>query len=309
MSFGICDIITCEVIKDGLLHLSRNPKHIEHILGVFSCNDLVLKNVGREYLAQCIQYIMDNRVEVAPYYAIDVKRRPSISVISSGSEDTQFLGDYGFEQNMNMNMPAVVYAQWDATAISKDEMTVTADYKLDTKLWIGMFISNGQHTVRLTGILKKSGEPTTLFLDQELPDNTRLTAWTAKSSEKGRGATVSASMDAVTVQCKLTTNGDFSIHRLMSIVTRYCLKRGRLLFDQYGMQVASFSYTPPMLTEQDEHEFESVYTINAKFTDTWIEKEYDLADSAANVVVSLIVHSEKPSNEDVPLPVDLILDS
>ena len=299
MAFGICDLITAEVIKDGLLHLSRNPKHIEHILGVFCANDLVLRNVGGDYLAQCIEFIMNNRVEVGPYYAIDVKRRPSVAIICSGVEETQFLGDYGSEEDLKINMPAVVYAQWDATSISKDTMVVTADYKLEKKLWPGMFISNGQHTVKLTGILKKDGTPTTLFLEPDLPDNTRLTAWTAQSSEKGKGAVVSASMDSVTVQCKLTTNGDFSIHRLLSIVIRYCLKRGRLIFDKYGMQVPTFSYTPPMLTEQDEHEFESVYTITARFTDTWIEREFDLQDGAANIVVDLCATPTNPQNDIV----------
>lgn len=301
MAFGICDLITAEVIKDGLQHLSRNPKHIEHILGVFCSNDLVLRNVGGDYLAQCVEYIMNNRVEVGPYYAIDVKRRPSVSIICSGSEEAQFLGDYGYETDLRVNMPAVVYAQWDATSINKDTMVVTADYKLEQRLWPGMFISNGQHTVKLTGILKKDGTPTTLFVEPELPDGVRLTGWTAKSSEKGRGAVVSASMDDVTVQCKLTTNGDFSIHRLLSIVIRYCLKRGRLIFDKYGMQTPTFSYTPPMLTDQDEHEFESVYTINAKFTDTWIEKEFDLQDSAANIVVNLCVVPVDPANSTVEI--------
>ena len=299
MAFGIADLITAEVIKDGLLHLSRNPKHIEHILGVFCSNDLVVKNVGREYLAQCVEYIMSNRIEVGPYYAIDVKRRPSIGIISSGHEDMQFLGDYGYEQNMRQDLPAVKYANWDASSISKDEMVVTADYKLEEKLWVGMFISNGTETAKLTGIYKKEGQPTKLLLDRELPEHTRITYWSAMSSPKGVGAVVSASADSVTVQCKLTTNGDFSLHRLLSIVVRYCLKRGRLLFDQYGMQKATFAYTPPMLTENDEHEFESVYTITAMFTDTWIEREYDLADAAANIVINLCAVPVDPNNEIV----------
>jgi hypothetical protein len=163
-----------------------------------------------------------------------------------------------------------------------------------------MYIKNGDYATRLQGIKPGvNGADDTLYLKDTIPTTVLLKGWQAQSSERYRGITLNASMDDVTVQCKLTTNGDYSLHRLFSVVLRYCLKRGRLIFDSYGMQVASFSYTPPMLSDQDEMEYESVCTINCKVTDTWIEKDWITPDDAGKITIELFAHSNQPDTEDV----------
>jgi hypothetical protein len=297
--FGLADLVTCAVLKDGLQFLADHPAHLEFILGSFVNIPELKSLVGAEHIKECIEFITTNRMHVAPFYQIDIKKRPALSVVSSGSENVQFIGDYGSVQESRIVLPPRTYQSWDAKEISKCTMKVAKNLELEKKLWVGLVISNGTHSAILKGILVRDGEDTTLYLDREWDENPRLTGWSAQSDNTAKGYVVHSSMDDVRVQVKLTTNGDYTVHRLMSIVTRYCLKRGRLMFDRMGMQVATFNYTPPMLTDNTEFEFESVFTIDAKMMDSWIYEEFFLNDRTANVLLSTTVQSEE--SQDVVL--------
>jgi hypothetical protein len=110
-----------------------------------------------------------------------------------------------------------------------------------------------------------------------------------------------ASTDMVTVQMNLCTTGDPSIHRLLSIVLRYCLKSGRMDFENMGFQVPIISYTTLLPSEQTELEWESTYTIEGKFTDSWIDREYLLNDDTDNIDLHVIAVPVNPNNEVVPI--------
>lgn len=299
---GMADLITVEVIKEGLQHLKQNPYHLEFILGAF-CQEPLRSSVGVEHIKQCIDFVTNNRIQVAPYYEIDMKHRPSIAVVSQGRETQQFIGDYGdtFIPNIpEYQLPPRIYVNFNPTSFTSDNqgMIVSRDLHLEEKLWPGIFLTNGTVTTKMRGMLVREGHPTTIYLEDELPEGTSLPGWKAVSSPRGKGVVCSASTDAVTVQIMLTTTGSPSIHRLLSVVLRYCLKSGRMRFDTYGMQVPTFSYTPPIVSEQAEIETESTYTIESKFTDLWIDKEFDLNDAGANVVVNTTLAVEQ--EEDVP---------
>jgi len=301
--FGLADLITVEVIKQGLEHLKRNPYHLEFILGSF-CQEPLRSSVGVEHIKQCIDFVTNNRISVAPYYEIDIKRRPSIAVVSQGREEQQYIGDYGDTRSADLaeyNLPPRVYVNFNPTAFTADNqgMIVSRDLRLDEKLWPGIFLTNGTVTTKMRGILVRDGYPTTIYLEDKLPEGTSLPGWRAVSSPRGKGIVCSASTDTVTVQMTLTTTGELSIHRLLSVVLRYCLKRGRMTFESYGMQVPTYSYTTPIVSDQAELEMESTYTIESKYTDLWIDKEFDLQDQAANVSVGTIAQSE--TKADVPL--------
>jgi hypothetical protein len=108
---GMADLITVAVIKNKLEFLSKNPTHLEFILGAFAC-DPIRSYVGKEHLKQCIDFVTQNRIQVAPYYELDMKRRPSIGVVSSGREESMFLGDYGSEGHLNhFSLPPRIYAE------------------------------------------------------------------------------------------------------------------------------------------------------------------------------------------------------
>ena len=306
--FGLADMLTVEVIKDGLAHLKRNPYHLEFILGSF-CGPPLGPVVGPEHIKQCIEFITENRIQVAPYYEIDMKRRPSIAVVAQGREEQQFIGDFGDQGSANIaeyNLPPRIYVEFDPLSFTDDMqgMIVTRDLRLDEKLWPGIFLTNGTVTAKMRGMLVRDGYPTTIYLEDKLPEGTSLPGWKAVSSPRGKGVVCSASTDLVTVQMTLTTTGELSVHRLMSVVLRYCLKRGRMTFEKYGMQVPTFSYTPPIVSEQTELEMESTYTIESKFTDLWIDHEFDLNDAGANVLVSATAIPETPSEEEQDVNLD-----
>lgn len=297
--FGFADLVTCAVLKSGLQYLSEHPRHLEFILSSFVCVPELRDLVGIEHVKDCIEFVTNNRVHVAPYYQIDIKKRPSLAVVSSGSEAMQFLGDYGRVQQSEMTLPPAVYVEWDAKAISKDTIKVAKALELEKKLWTGLVITNGTASAILRGILVRDGEDTVLCLDRDLPEHSRLTGWKAMSDDTTKGYIVHSSMDDVRVQIKLTTTGDYSLHRLLSVVTRYCLKHGRVMFDQMGMQVATFSYTPPIMTENTEFEYESLFTIEAKMTDSWVHEEFFFNDRTADTLISLT--AEKTGGKDVKL--------
>ena len=289
---GMADLLAVAVINDGLQHLSRNPFHLEFILGAFTREPLQ-SIVGVEHIKQCIDFVTKNRIHVAPFYQLDIKRRPAIGVISSGREEQQYIGDYGTTANPNnqdMILPPRIYSRFDAVGVTSDLTGLLAAnaFKLSEKMWPGQIVTNDQFTSRVTGILPGSStSPDTIFVADALPADVRLSGWRTQSQRLEKGIICNASTDLVTIQLKLTTTGDMGVHRLLAIVLRYCLKRGRLLFDQYGLQVATFSFTPMAATDETEAEFESTATIEAKYTDLWIEREFDLSDSTKKLVMDL----------------------
>jgi hypothetical protein len=292
--FAISDLTTVVVIKDALVHLSQNPEHLEFVLGVYRRCPALADLVGPEHLKQCIDYVTGNRIVVAPYYELDQKMRPSISVVAGGNEEQQFIGEHGSFQESCLVLSPYVYAQFDAKGrVDNDAslLQVPSSYGLTDTIWKGIYVTNGNFKAKLEG-MKVDGSTTTLYLDEDIPTDVSLKGWQAESSDRRKGYRVLASMDEVTVQCKLTTVGDYSIHRLLSIVLRYCLKSRRMLFDSYGLQVATFSYTPPIMTDPDENEFETIHTVNAKITEQWIEEEVPLLDDAAKLEVEVNAQRE-----------------
>ncbi len=56
-----------------------------------------------------------------------------------------------------------------------------------------------------------------------------------------------------------------------------------------------------VVTNQDEMEFESVYTIEGLFTDHWIMSEGQSPDSAANINIDMVATNDDPGKGDVKL--------
>jgi hypothetical protein len=297
--FSIADLVVVAGLKDALDFLSKNPSHIEFLLGQF-CQEPILKIVGQEYVKKCIDAIQEQRIEVAPYYQMDLKKRPSIAVVASYTEDIQFMGDYGSENPQALTLPAKKYVSFDAIDIDGCKIVVSSALNLDKILWHGLILSNGKEKAKLTGILKKDNS-TEIFIDKELPKNTKLSGWGAYSGIYQKGYLINSSVDTVNVQCNFQSVGDYSVHRLMATIIRACLKKQRLWFDSYGLQVSTFSQTPPILSEEAETEFQTIFTINGKVTDSWIAKEYELPDEAAKIVLEIVADSGDDDKDEVVL--------
>jgi hypothetical protein len=278
MSFGVADLITVAILRERLIFLSKHPDYIEFMLLPFIVNKGLEELVGRQYIAQAVEFIMNNRIMVAPYYELEPKIRPAIAVVASGNEEQQFLGDEGFSCPTAIVQPRV-YATFDALSISEDGMVISVPlaYDLQSKLWPGLYVKNGSIVRMIRGLAVKETQ-VDIYVTESISAGTPIKGWVAQSAETVKGYHINESVDRVRIQCKLQTTGDYSVHRLLSIVVRYCLKSSRLLFDSMGVQVATFSYTPPMPSEMTEMEFETVYTIEGLLKESWVIAEFQTPD-------------------------------
>jgi len=296
---NIVDLVIVQVLKESFAFLSANPAHVEFILCGFQEIAPVRKLVGPEYVKQAIEFISNNRIYITPYYEYDVKRSPSISVVSSGSEDQQFIGDYGYNTQGPIYCKPRVYTSWDASAIdtTANTMSVSPDYSLETKLWRNVIITDGTQMLRLDGVLAREGQDTLLYFKPTTPIvDSRLKGWQSQSDQPQTGYEISSSIDAVTIQCKLTTVGDASLHRLLQLCTRYAFKSRRLLLDSYGIQCSTLNYRPIMLEDGEEPMYSSVVSVTAKAPESWISAEYPYPDSAARVDVQVQIVPEFTNN-------------
>jgi len=293
---GMADLVTTFVINDGLEQLAAHPDQCLFLLGAF-CGEPLNKLVNKDHINQAVELITSKKIIVAPYYELDMKYRPSVGIVASGVEDTQFLGDVGFIQQSLVLNP-VTYATFDIKAVNLDTVNVSAGLNLDQLLVLGCVISIGSFTAKLKGINVVAGQDTVLFLDTTIPPGTPFLNWKASSVPSSKAYEVLSSMDKVTIQVNLLTTGQSSVHRLIALIIRYCLKRGRQYFDQFGLQVPTFSYTPVICTDDSELEFQSTFTIETKVMDSWVFKEIDPTQI---VGITTTLHSTNPADEDVIL--------
>jgi hypothetical protein len=302
--FGMAELVTVYVIKNGLENLAANPDQCRFILGGFSEQPL-RSLVSMDHINQAVEFVTKNRIQVAPYYEMDIKQRPSVAIVSSGAETQQYLGDYGRTEISSSQavMTPVVYAEFDAKLLDGDTLIVSPELKIEKKIWPGVIVANGKFTARVQGILVRDGDDTRLQLDTAIPAGTQYKGWKAQSLPREKGVEILSSMDKVTLQANLMTTGSASVHRLLALVIRYCLKRGRQLFEIYGLQVPTVSYSPLMLTDDGELEYQSVFTIETMVSDSWIHREFDLNDNTKNIVVHPFIAEpvNKEENDDVTL--------
>ena len=278
--FGISDLITVAILDDAFQFASKNPHHIEFVLSQFTQNKALKELVGQNHIKDCIDFIVNNRVNIVPYYSADLEQLPSIGVVSQGHEGQQFLGDHGREQLVDINRP-VTYADFNAKSINGSTMIVPSEYKLHETLWPGLIVENKDSSIKSAKLesIFTEGTQTVLELSEDFEKGTSLKNWIARSVGSFKGYKIASSIDDVDIHVILTTEGDIVLHRLLSIVLRWAFKRSRLNFDKYGLQVATFNWGAPNLIENAEHIFESRCTISAKFTDSWIEQEFNTLDS------------------------------
>ena len=283
MSFPISEIITSAVIEARLQHLAENPSHINWMLSPFVVHRSIARLVDPKYVAQCIQYIQNNRPMVRPVYETDMNKLPSIVVSSFQGEATQFLGDYGGDVCTEEHAP-VPMLTFDIIGTDKNTVIAPLNQGVEDIVWPGLYFkSNGYSDV--IERLEKRADSVVLHLKNDLPSGVRMRGCNIMTSRDETWYRINSSIDAVKVNVTLTTAGDHAIHRLMAVVLRYCLKSGRLLFDSYGMQVATFSQQPAMLADDTQLIWQTAFMIDAKVTDHWIVDEGGLVTAPMTVEV------------------------
>lgn len=296
--FATVDYLITAGIQKRLDFLKHNPHHLAFIFSKFVCDKDIMDIVGPNYLKDAVEFITNNKLHVAPAYNLDENKLPSVAIISSGSESQQFLGDYGAGR-VEKSAPPVIYDWFDANEIKGSDLIVSENYNFDKKLWRNIHIGNGTFITTLESVYNSNGK-TVLALKDPIPEETSLKQWATMSDDKYRAYRYSASIDDITASITLTTSGSYSIHYLFSIVLRYCLKANRMYFDNHGFQVSTSKYSIPVINDQVENIFQSNYTLEGKFTEYWIDHEFDLPDSGP-VNVCLFAESTNPKDAIVSL--------
>lgn len=284
MSFGFGDLITIMVLEDGLKHLASHPDHLQFILKPLGCGDMK-DFVGANHIIDCINFVTKNRIYLAPYYQEDLGKLPSIVTVARQGETQQFIGDYGSSFVSQAVLPPVVYKEFTISGFEdgRQSLLVPAATKIEDYVWPNIWISNGTFLAQVDHILVREGEDTKVALKKAVPEMTAFTGWKAQSGDRSRAYEVHSSMDEIEINAKLTTTGDYTVHRLLSIVTRYCLKRGRPIFNAYGLQVATFNQSMPIKEEEQPPVFSTVFTIRGKYTESWIAAECQVTDGKLDI--------------------------
>lgn len=299
--FGIADLVTSYVIEQGFRHLVANPSQLHCILGLFEAHGLDTL-VGPRYVKDCMDLILNNKIAVGPHYNMDLRQKPSISVIASYAEDQIFIGGGHDLQQIGEIQPRVVQ-RFDAHQIKTDSVMVSKGYNLTTKFWHGLVAVNGADEFKIIGIIR-APEGTDydellfdrMFSEEELARITPAT-WVMATGTRSITAEMHASIDKITVQMRLVTTGDYEVHRLMATVTRWALKWGRstLLFQRYGIMEPIFSQTPPVGTDDQEPEMETVFTLNGQMTDSWLART---TVSPERIDICLVADRDNPGHAD-----------
>jgi hypothetical protein len=230
--------------------------------------------VDAKYVAQCVDYIRnnENRPLVRPVFETDMNKLPSIVVASYQGESQNFLGDYGMEHLAQSKIDPVVITTFDAIRIEEGVVTTTDNQNVYETVWPGLYFRSGDVFSKINRIAQEEGV-VRLYLDSSAPVGTTLKGCQITTSCDQKWYSLNSSVDTVKVSITLTTHGDHAIHRLMTVLLRYCLKSGRMLFEQHGMQVATFSQQPAVVADESQLIWQTQFTADAKITDHWIESE------------------------------------
>lgn len=296
--FSIADIVTTTLLREAFDHIAKNPHELEFILCAYSRKD-IRDIVGDRYIKQCVEMVSNNRFNITPYYEANLENFPSLVVVSQGSEGETFIGDKGRDIHVSKNEP-IKYASFKASEVSEKSIIVP-NSKEELNFFRGLILDNesdefGPYSIE--SVIQEANS-TVICIDGELPSGAPLTGWFTRTDGTNKRYSLSSSIDNVTVQIKLTTNGDYAVHRLFSIVTRWALKYSRFRFERYGLQVPKFSYGPPMGIDDSQLIYETVFTFQSQAPDHWIEYQYDTIDKTSALSAETIAVSDSEQNEDV----------
>lgn len=281
MSFIMAELVTTAVIENRLLYLSQHPDHINWMLAPFVTNKEVGRLVDARYVAECIKYITTVRPMVRPLYETDMAKLPSIIVASHQGEAQQFLGDYGGSVCAGDVSPTILLT-FNAIGATSNTLITTDNQNVEETVWPGLYLRSGDFVSRINSVYKLNGD-VIVQLDKDLPSGVSLRNCEVITSANQKIYEFGSSIDNVVVNITLSTSGDHAIHRLMSTVLRYCLKSGRMLFDSYGMQVATFSQQQVIVADETQLVWQTNFVAEAKITDHWITDESNLIGAPMTV--------------------------
>jgi len=270
--FSVADLIVMNAIEAGLENLRNNPHHLEFILGKYDDTPYMRKLHGSAYIRQCKELILKNKIFVKPYYVLDLAKLPSVAVIAQYTEDVLVLGDYGMQQEMAVIPPIVLGkalgVAWETTGYG---LIVNAEEVVDW-IYAGAYLRQGTFTSRIDRIVPSTNGTVIIFCVDLLP-RLKLIDWQVVTTESSRTATIHSSGNVANVSIDLKTSGDIETHKLIALVIRYCLRFGRYLMDENGLQITTTNQNFPSVYDEEQSIFQTVFTLQGKIWDNWIQSE------------------------------------
>jgi hypothetical protein len=277
--FALADLIVLNAIEAGLENLRQNPHHLDFILGKYEDTPYMRQRHGQSYVRQCREFITKNKITVKPYYVLDSAKLPSISVVAQYQEEIQVLGDYG-SVGQPTTLPPVVLGEVSGVAWSDEPNELIIGNANEVVEWIysGAYLEQGDFISRIDLVIPDLENDRARIVCADSIPKVSLAGWAVTTSPSHRIAILNASGNMATVSIDLKSSGDIETHKLLALVVRYCLKKGRLLMDSEGLQVSTSSQNFPMAYDEEQGIFQTVFTLTGKIWDCWIQDESDTGE-------------------------------
>lgn len=292
--FVLPDLYTLYILEDYFTKLKNNPEILNYALTGYTRFTKMIEKTGQNYVKDSIEYIYDNKIRFIPGYEIDSESIPCISTLSYSGEEGQFIGDTGLQDldynhltPQNQKIQPTIYNKFKALSYNNSDLIVPIEYDLISKLWRNVFIVNRSFSSQVTG-MRNDGNTTILSLNKEIPTILDKNSWQSQSGPQSFIASLGASQDRVTVLIKLITSGDYSVHRLLSVILRLALKSSRMSFENAGLQIPSYSFQMPQPFNSGVKGFESTVIMNTLITDHWLSNFSASTDPGLGVTTSVL---------------------
>lgn len=303
MAMYLADLAVMATIQDGLRHLKENPDELEYLLSNYV--DLCMINKmtgGYKYVRMLMDVMLEKsgqQIIVDEYYTQNTQSNFAVYVISSGGETNKFFGDYGQQEQQQIDPKVYLHANAIKNKGKNKLVFLKSTGILDavaTGMKATITTPSGDYEATVTDLFPdnkslpdapsakgfNNSDSVTVILDKDLPifeGKPLLKGWTFKSKHGTRVAVINASGDTVNIGVLLKTTGDIQLHKLFTLVMRYILKKGRMTLESQGLQIATITQSPPSEEgSTQDAAFTTTFSLKATAFDFWIEKKVSLPD-------------------------------
>lgn len=290
--FALTDMIVIQGIEKALENLRENPHHLEFILGAYSATPFLKNLHGKDYIRNCMELISHNKIQIRPYYVLDSMQLPSISVVATYSESELMLGDFIGQQSEEL-APRLL-GKFDATSIAQDSLSIFTpnEFAVSNFAFPGTYLHSGCFSAQIEMTIPGDTQ-TQIFVTTPLP--AKLRGWEVKTMSSRCVATINSSGNSCTVMLKIKSSGDVETHKLLCMILRYCLRYSRMFFENHNLYVSTTNQDMLVLEDDTQMMFATVFSMQGKSFDSWIEYEQKTPDTILLDVDAVPVDTENNS--------------
>lgn len=294
-------LFTLQYLKKQLSFLREKPEHLEFLLRGFTLNDEMNDIYGAPYIDRAIKWIMENEFYYTLGYRLDIDKLPNICVTyEGGSEERQFIGDYGETHRVSINQK--IYASFDIKDINTEgNLVVSKDLQLENKIWRRLIAKNKKFESQIIDLQTDKNGDFVLVLDVKADKSLPLTNWKAISCLDSKNLIIGSSFDRVRITIYVNIAGDPELAELISCIIRYLLKQSRPYLIYNGMEDVTFSHSALSRSADfpESNVWITQHTINGSLQEQWIITESKGADK-----IELTVKAKKKVEEDTVVVYD-----